>query len=401
MLSRRALLRHGCTACVGFTGLLGGGLALAQTGLQANTPLPASLSVPDSAGRFARPALDTEEGGLWAMMDREETRLRRSPFLVRDEGLNQYLQNLVCKLGGPHCPDIRVHLVRTPWFNATMAPNGMMQVWTGLLLRMENEAQLAAILGHELGHYMERHSLERLRDIKGRAAFAQFLGMFGAIGQLGSLGVLAGAFAFSRDHETRADAIGMRLVQQAGYDGKQAALVWDNVLAELKIRGGDDAGKRSPMMATHPPADTRRNDLLQLAGDMPGRIAAPEFEVAIAPHRFEWLQDEIKRGQFEESLVLFSRMIKNNGSDASLHFARGEVYRQRNAPEDFQLALDDLSRAAVLVGPPALTFRSLGLIHKQRGDKLRATQSFEKYVTYAPHAGDVELIKQYLAELAS
>ena len=71
--------------------------------------------------------------------------------------------------------------------------------------RVDNEAQLAAVIGHEIGHYLERHSLERLRDMKSRAAFGQFIGMFGAVGALAQLGVLAGAFAFSREHETRAE----------------------------------------------------------------------------------------------------------------------------------------------------------------------------------------------------
>ena len=69
----------------------------------------------------------------------------------------------------------QVHLVRTPLFNASMAPNGMMQVWTGLLLRVDDEAQLAAVLGHEFGHYLARHSTERLRDAKSRSAFGAFL----------------------------------------------------------------------------------------------------------------------------------------------------------------------------------------------------------------------------------
>jgi predicted Zn-dependent protease len=82
-------------------------------------------------------------------MDREETRLRRSPFAIRDPALREYVQGIACKLAGEHCPDVRVHLLSTPLFNASMAPNGMMQVWTGLMLRMENEAQ-PAILGHGL-----------------------------------------------------------------------------------------------------------------------------------------------------------------------------------------------------------------------------------------------------------
>ena len=192
---RRVFLRSACKHCLGMGALLPGLPALAQEGAAAagatSSPLPAE--------RFVRPALETDEGGLWGMMDREEARLRRSPFVVRDSQLSKYLQDLVCRLAGDHCPDIRVHVVRTPLFNATMAPNGMMQVWTGLLLRAENEAQLAAILGHEIGHYLERHTLERLRDMRSRAAFAQFMGLFGVVGAIGQLGALAGAFAFSRE----------------------------------------------------------------------------------------------------------------------------------------------------------------------------------------------------------
>lgn len=402
-ISRRAALRSGCLHCLGWGGLFSGLPALAQDA----TPTPeTTASAPAGTGlqlptRFSRPALDTDEGGLWAMMDREETRLRRSPFLVRDKSLTQYVQDLVCRLAGDHCPDVRTYVVRTPLFNATMAPNGMMQVWSGLLLRVENEAQLAAILGHEIGHYLERHSLERLRDAKDRAAFGQFLGMFGAVGALGQLGLLAGSFSFSREHETRADRLGMRLIQRAGYDGRQAAMVWDNLLGELKVRGGEEAGRRSPMMATHPPAETRRDDLLQLAGNGNGKTNVQEFQTVMAPHRFGWLQDEIKRGQYEESLVLFDRMLTQQATDAQLLFARGEVYRLRAGADDMPKALDDLSRAASQAQAPALAHRSLGLLQKQRADKAAAVRAFEQYLNVAPDASDANLIKTYISELST
>jgi len=109
---------------------------------------------------------------------------------------------------------VRVHLVRTPLFNASMAPNGMMQVWSGLMLRVDNEAQLAAVLGHEIGHYLARHSVERLRDAKSRSAFGMFIGMFGAVGAVGQLGLYAGMFAYSREHESQADSIGVLLMRK-------------------------------------------------------------------------------------------------------------------------------------------------------------------------------------------
>ena len=387
--ARRTFLRSACRHCAA--------LGLASLGLEAAGQSAMESALPTA--RFVRPSLDTDEGGLWAEMDREETRLRRSPLVVRDKALSAYLEQLVCRLGGEHCQDVRVHVVRTPVFNATMAPNGMMQVWTGLLLRVENEAQLAAVLGHEVGHYLERHTLQRLRDIKSRAAVGQVLGLFGLAGAMANLAVVASAFAFNRDQETRADWIGMQLMQRAGYDGRQAAQVWDNLLGELQVTGGEDAGRRSVMMATHPPAANRRDELLRLAGNGEGRLGGPEFELAMAPHRFGWLQDEIRRGQYEESLVLFTRMLARNAEDAQVLFARGEVYRQRDGAEDLDRALDDLRKATAAEHAPAEAFRSLGLALRRGTDPAAAAGAFEKYLALAPEAGDAGLIKHYLTEL--
>src|SRR3546814_15342811 len=77
--------------------------------------------------------------------------------------------------------------MRTPYFNASMAPNGMMKVWSGLLLRVNDEAQLAAILGHEMGHYMQRHTLARMRDMRSKAAIGAFLGGLGIVGGIAQL----------------------------------------------------------------------------------------------------------------------------------------------------------------------------------------------------------------------
>lgn len=386
--ARRGFLRSACRHCLGFGALVGGG-AMAQ-----------DLSAIKVPPRFARPAADTDEGGLWGLMDREETRLKRSPLQIRDKGLNTYLTDLVCKLTDGHCPDIRIHAVRVPHFNALMAPNGMMLMWSGLMLRVENEAQLVAILGHELGHYLEKHQVEQLRAAKDRAILSTMVGMVGGVGGfLGQMGLLANMFAFSREHESRADRMGMRLMRHAGYDGREAAAVWDNLLAELKVTGGKEAGKRGDLFETHPPTEGRRDELLQLAGNAGGTVGVESFRKVIAPLRFGWLQDEVKRGQYEESLVLFDRMVKKDGKDAEVLYARGEVYRLRDDDGDAVKAIADLDRAAVLPAAPAETFRSLGLLHKQRQDRAAAVQAFDTYLAKAPQAPDAAMVRSYLEEL--
>jgi len=351
-----------------------------------------------SPARFTRPAADSEEGGLWAIMDREEAKLRRSPFALRDPKLQAHVQDIACRLAGEHCPDVRVHLVRTPFFNASMAPNGMMQVWSGLMLRADNEAQLAAVLGHEIGHYLARHSIERLRDVKSRSAFGQFLGMFGLVGAVGQVGMIAGMFAYSRDHEREADAIGVALMHKAGYDAAEAAKVWQNLLLEIKARPGGE--NSSPLFATHPAPEERQQALAELAQASPGGVAneAPWNE-GVRRYLHEWLSEEVKRGQHEESVALLSRLMTRPAAAAEYRWARGEVYRLRAKDGDLDLALEDYRGAAALGGEPPETHRGLGMIHRARNQAAEARASFQRYLEAAPDAADFAMIKSYLEEL--
>ena len=352
--------------------------------------------------RFARPDIASDEGGLWAMMDREERNLRRSPFVIQDRNLNEYLQGIACKLAGEHCPDMRVHVVNTPLFNANMAPNGMMQVWSGLLLRMENEAQVAAVIGHEIGHYLEKHSLERLRDAKSASAFAQFMGLLGPVGALGQLAVLAGMFSYSRDQEHRADVLGVTMMHRAGYDPAEAGKVWTHLLQELKARPGGDPTANSPMFATHPSAGERSETLAVLAAKLPGGAThADTWEEKIRPFRRDWLQEEIKRGQHEESIALLTRMSESAKAQPDYRYARGEVYRLRAKEGDLDLALADLRAAAVLGGEPPETHRGLGIILRARRQPAEAKASFLRYLEMAPSAPDQAMIKSYIEELGT
>ncbi len=347
--------------------------------------------------RFTRPDLASDEGGLWAIMDREETRLRRSPFSLRDPNLRAYVQDIACRLGGSHCPDIRVHLVRTPWFNASMAPNGMMQVWSGLMLRVENEAQLAAVLGHEIGHYLARHSVERLRDAKSRAAFGQFLGLVGPLGLIGQVGVLAGMFAYSREHEREADRIGAILMNKSGYDVSEAAKVWGNLLLETKAR--PEGTQQSVLFATHPGVEEREATLEELGRTYPGGEARQKaWQEMTAPLLREWLADEVRRGQHEESIALLTRALGRGVQQSEYLFARGEVYRLRAKEGDFAASLADLRAAAAAGSEPPQTHRSLGLVHRARNELPEAKASFRRYLELDPKAPDAAMIKAYLEE---
>jgi predicted Zn-dependent protease len=385
-MKRRQLLAAGCGHCA----------ALWAGGAWAQNAPPAGWVEPE---RFVRPDLATDEGGLWAMMDREETRLRRSPFLLRDPALHDYLQGIACKLADKHCPDVRVYPLRTPFFNASMAPNGMMQVWSGLLLRVENEAQIAAVLGHEIGHYMQRHTLDRLRDVKSRSAFAMFMAPFGLVGLVGQLATVASLFAFSRDQEREADGIGLTLMRNAGYDPREASKVWDNLRAEAAAAPGGDPGKSSPMFATHPASDERSETLARLAASADGGfLGESEYAEKLAGLRFGLLEDELNRGQYGETLVLLDRMVSRAPERADLLYFRAETRRLRDKEGDLDLALTDLRRAAASGREPAQVHRSLGYVLRKLGQDPEAGAEFARYIELAPDAADAGLIRTYVVE---
>lgn len=346
--------------------------------------------------RFIRPEASTDEGGLWAYMDREEERLKRSSFLIRDPALNAYVSRIACRLAGEHCADLRVYLLRTPWFNATMAPNGMMQVWSGLLLRMTSEAQLAAVIGHEIGHYLARHGLERLRDAKSRSALSQVLGVAlnaagaWAVSPVAQLGMVAGAFAYGREHEREADDIGLQLMARAGYAPREAARVWGELLEERKAGEADGWS----LFATHPPAEEREHNLAAAAAGLKGEeLGVDAYRRALAPHRSGFLQDEIRRRRFRETRVLLERLQAAAPRDGELRFYRGEACRLEG---DFAAALVHYRAAQVLDAPPSELHRSMALALRQLGRGAEASAAFRRYLELAPAANDVELVRTYL-----
>jgi Zn-dependent protease with chaperone function len=357
--------------------------------------------------RHARPALDTDEAGLWMAMDRAETTLRHSGQIVDDAALTDYTRRIVCRLAPAHCDDLRVYVVRTPQFNAMMAPNGVMQVWTGLILRVDNEAQLAYVLGHEIGHYLQRHSLQRWRDARRKGDLLAFFSIGAAAGGVGfvtplvQLATLASIYAFSRDNEREADEIGLELMAAAGYDPREAPAVWE---ALVKERDAGDGKQPLLFFSTHPPTEERVGTLRTLGNqslrpDRPGIVGREEYLAATLPHRALLLRDELRRRDFKRTAVLLERLQQAGTEPGQVHFFQGEMYRLRNEEGDAGLAARAYERAIVTGEAPPEAYRSLGLVLMKQDDRRRAREAFTGYLERQPAADDRPMIQKYLERL--
>ncbi len=148
--------------------------------------------------------------------------------------------------------------------NAFALPGNKIGVHAGLIELVDNQDQLAAVIGHEVGHVMARHSNERLSQ---KTAASQVVTLISAVsspttplGQLAvsSLGIGAQygiILPFSRTHESEADIIGLDLMAKAGFDPRQSINLWQKM--EQASKGKSPA----EFMSTHPSHDTRIKEL--------------------------------------------------------------------------------------------------------------------------------------------
>ena len=143
--------------------------------------------------------------------------------------------------------------------NAFALPGGKIGVHTGILPVAKTPGQLAAVLGHEVGHVLARHGEERVSEAglldKAMGAVGGATGnnpaVMGALGVGAKFGVM---LPFSRTHESEADILGLDYMSLAGFDPKQSVELWKNMSA----MGG---GKPPELMSTHPSDDTRMKNL--------------------------------------------------------------------------------------------------------------------------------------------
>jgi predicted Zn-dependent protease len=356
-----------------------------------------------------KPAIESDEAGLWMYMDDIEKNLKTSGRIETDPVLNAYVAEIICRLVPDYCSDIRFYIVRTPHFNATMAPNGAMQIWTGLMLRAQNEAQLAYVIGHEIGHYQRRHSLKQWRSVRDTSSVLIFFQLaaagagVGYAGDMAALVAVAGLFAYSRDQEREADDIGFEFMANAGYDFHEAANIWQALIEEHEAADYPD---EIILFSTHPSTEERVKTLRKMAQQLESESKSGEKHQAdylarIRPFRAGWLQNELRKRDYAASQVVLNHLFKTGEDSGELNFFQGELYRLRGQEDDIQKAIASYQKSVSFDEYPPAAHRALGLLYRKTGKIEEARLEFRKYLAVAPTAPDYQMIEFYLEELKS
>lgn len=372
-------------------------------------PAPATTPAPAPAPSRVRPEVASDEGGLWGLSDRAEAEARASGQLESDPELNAYLRAVACRVAGGYCGDIRLYVMNRPYFNASMAPNGYMEVWSGLLLRCEDEAQLAFVLGHEIGHYGERHSLAMLRTLRGRANAAMVFSIIasaagaGIIGDIVYLGTVASVFGFSRENEAEADVIGFDHAVAAGYDGQAGHRLWSNLIAETRASDNPDVRReetRASIFRTHPLSADRVETLEQRAAQASGGENHRErYRAAIRPFLNPWLRADLRRRDYGQTALVLDRLAAHGEDLGVVEYYRGEINRLRRGDGDRERAVQHYANAITHADAPAEAWRELGDYASRDGRNAEAAAYFTTYLERAPEAGDRALVEARIAQL--
>ena len=363
----------------------------------------------DSARPGQRPPTGSDEDELWYAMERAERELQQHPLLVRDEALNAYVRGVACQVAGDYCPDLRVYIVEQPWFNASMAPNGMMVVWTGALLRFQDEAEMALVLGHEFAHFRQRHSLAQWRRAKRTSALLGSFGLLawgtgvGAAGQVAGLLGEASMYQFSRDAEREADRLGFATVVGGGYDPAAGARLWGRMVEEEAARR---YGKPIPVFASHPKTTERLADVraaAEASGATSGVTGQEAYRAVTAPFLESWLEDELSRRMYDTSVQVIGRLrgLAALDTQGRYTFFLAEAHRRRGKEGDAAQAAALYAEAVALADVPAAAFREHGLALRTAGRPAEAAAALDHYLQLAPEAEDAAFVRQWLNELES
>jgi predicted Zn-dependent protease len=328
-----------------------------------------------------------------------------------------YVRDLIGKVGGPAAKDMRIYVARIPEFNAMMFPTGFSIVFTGLLLRMRNEAQLAGVIAHESGHFLRRHMIRQWRDMRRKSDIFSIGAMVAGVGgagagvytgdfvRLAELGAILSMFRYSRALEAEADAMGARLIAEAGYAPIEMSNTWSQLIGELDASARYRRKRRDRgygLFDTHPAAESRLADLKATATELtvPGRTydtGRARYLEAIAPIRQMMLDDQVKLNDPGASQYVIETLAID-GWNGLLRFYEGEIWRLRNRDSEGDQRRAEQSYAIAVAYPdaPPEAFRWHGLSLIKQGRRSEGQAALSRYLSMKPDATDAPFIRQMI-----
>lgn len=348
--------------------------------------------------------LDRDE--QWKRIEFEVRELEREiearGALYGDPAVDAYLQSVLERLFPENQGRLRVRAFRDSEFNAFAVATGNIYVNIGALLRMRNEAELAAVLGHEGAHVTEEHSYRALRKGKAMGAVGSVFGLVLTAGtgvdfSLGALARYSSMAGFSREHERESDEVGFRRSAQAGYDAAVGVPIFGRLARELEARKIEQGPY---FFASHPRLVERESSYRSLAeGAPPGEVRRDEFLAATRAARLAALEMVLAHRDGTELVVI----LEDDDVAAELAplgtFALGEGYRLRRFAGDEMRSVEQYRKCLETYPDFAPAWGALGRHYARTGDDDLAVEHLGRFLELSPDAREAPFARQALERL--
>jgi beta-barrel assembly-enhancing protease len=344
--------------------------------------------------------------------NREETRLNAGTNIVKDAELEKYLtgvvQRLVAADATTAATEFRVRVLNSVAPYVFCLDNGAIYVSTGLLARLQNEAQLSSLLATELTPVVRGDSAQSEEVARKRAKQS-------AIPNILLVAVTAGLAAFpltDADNKARekvsdqlrldSDRLAVTWLQRAGVDLAEMPRAYQRLLETLQAEGRFGIGTLSSKSGL----EGRLEEIKQaMPADLIGTAAAATAPDAFQPiaRRFALalVRTDLGNSGSASSLIpVLDRFEREFGAGGESSFIRAQFSRlTMKSPEQMPDVILKYQNCAAHADAPAEAFRELGFLYRKQGDAPNAKQSFATYLERAPSAVDAPIIRSYMEKL--
>jgi len=293
--------------------------------------------------------------------------------------------------------------------NAWALPGGKIVVNRGLLVELESEAELAAVLGHEIVHAAARHGakgMERGMLLQGAIMAVGVASHNSDYAQLavGGAGVAAQLVTqkYSRDAEREADFYGMHYMSRAGYDPAAAIKLQQTF---VRLSEGDNSSWLKGLFASHPPSPERVAANRVTASTLPpgGEVGHDHYTHAIASlvrdraayDAYDEGRKALHDGDTAKALQLAQKALKLQPREALFHSLRGDVRLQQKHYRD---AITNFDRAVDLDGHYFHYYLQRGLARLELGGRAAARADLKKSVDLLPTAPAMNALGEFSLE---
>ncbi len=342
-------------------------------------------------------------------------------MLFDDPALDAYMQGIVDKLFPERRGQLRVRTFRHPEFNAFAVATGGIYFHTGTLLRLEDESQLASVLGHEGTHVTADHVYRSVKGAKSTVKSTVFLGVIAAGAGLppglASIFGLSSMAGFSRDYEREADRGGFDRIVRAGYEPRAGAEAFARLERELAARHVTQGGY---FFASHPRVAERVQTQSEFAQgiEAAGERDTERYRAITLNARLDALTQLHQAGDGKSLVFLLGDENLLATLPAYTRFYLAEGYRLRSEAarkaradtrsktelqsqrdEDAERALAEYRRTieeAPEYGPP---YQALAMHYLRGGDKPQALALFTRFVELTPDPKQSGYARQYVDKI--